>query len=57
MTDIQNIAVTSTQIVTQPKPHTTYTIQGKYLPTFRGFHQLIPSLDTYPHMDSQQAIQ
>jgi len=28
MADIQNIVVTSTQIVTQPKPHTTYTIQG-----------------------------
>ncbi|KAI9635919.1 uncharacterized protein MKK02DRAFT_36914 [Dioszegia hungarica] len=27
MSDIQNIAITSTQTVQQPKPHTTYTIQ------------------------------
>jgi hypothetical protein len=32
MADIQNIVVTSTQTVTQPKPHTTYTIQGKPIP-------------------------
>ena len=29
MADIQNVVVTSTQTVTQPKPHTTYTIQGE----------------------------
>ena len=28
MSDIQNIAITSTQTVPQPKPHTTYTVQG-----------------------------
>lgn len=31
MSDIQNIAITSTQTVQQPKPHITYTIQGTAL--------------------------
>ena len=29
MSDIQNISITSTQTVAQPKPHTTYTVQGE----------------------------
>ena len=29
MLDIQNISITSTQTVPQPKPHTTYTIQSE----------------------------
>lgn len=31
MSDIQDIAITSTQTVQQPKPHTAYTIQSEYL--------------------------
>jgi hypothetical protein len=37
MADIQNVVVTSTQTVTQPKPHTTYTIQSEtYILTSGG---------------------
>lgn len=38
MADIRDIAITSTQTVQQPKPHTTYTIQSAYAIEDAGWH-------------------
>lgn len=43
--DVQSITITSTQTVPQPKPHTTYTIQGDFAVTRLACARLCPSAD------------
>jgi hypothetical protein len=54
--DIQSITITSAQTVTQPKPHTTYTIQGGSR-RIDGSQELTWSVDADTHLDYRQALQ
>lgn len=67
MSDVQNIAITSAQTVPQPKPHTTYTIQGESSfrkpPRYREWSMSMcirtsaePSLHAHSLMDCRAAV-